>query len=163
MRPAHSPGVDPIARFLSEHERVLHHLTILSRNCRQMQERGYSAAAHGRALEAISFLEEEVTVHNRGEEEALFPVLERYVEGPTGVMRREHRDLARVLRRLKAAASRLRGSPGSRSAAAHLCETALSVSQCFVNHIHKENHILFPLVRKFLTKEALREIARRML
>jgi iron-sulfur cluster repair protein YtfE (RIC family) len=31
-----------------------------------------------------------------------------------------------------------------------------------VNHIHKENHILFPLVQKFLTKDALREIARRM-
>jgi hemerythrin-like domain-containing protein len=34
--------------------------------------------------------------------------------------------------------------------------------QIFVNHIHKENHILFPLVQKFLTKDALREVARRM-
>jgi hemerythrin-like domain-containing protein len=34
--------------------------------------------------------------------------------------------------------------------------------QLLVNHIHKENYILFPLVQKFLTRDALREVARRM-
>ena len=40
---------------------------------------------------------------------------------------------------------------------------AQRVIQLFVNHIHKENYVLFPLVQQFLTKEELREIAREML
>jgi len=32
-----------------------------------------------------------------------------------------------------------------------------------VNHIHKENEILFPLVKRFFTKEELRKVARLML
>ena len=43
-----------------------------------------------------------------------------------------------------------------------LAAVARGIVQIMVNHIHKENHILFPLVQKFLTKDALREIARRL-
>ena len=50
----------------------------------------------------------------------------------------------------------------SAKAAETLVAISTAVVQLFVNHIHKENHILFPLVQKFLTKDALREVARRM-
>jgi iron-sulfur cluster repair protein YtfE (RIC family) len=76
--------------------------------------------AYRKVLKAVEFIDDEVSIHNRSEEEALFPVLEE------------------------------------------LEEVSKVVVQLFVNHIHKENHILFPLVQKFLTKDALREIARRM-
>jgi len=38
-----------------------------------------------------------------------------------------------------------------------------NVVQIFVNHIHKENYILFPLVQEFLSKYELREVARKMI
>jgi hemerythrin-like domain-containing protein len=44
-----------------------------------------------------------------------------------------------------------------------LGEAAEAIVQLMVNHIHKENQILFPLVKRFLTKEELREVAQRML
>jgi hemerythrin-like domain-containing protein len=56
----------------------------------------------------------------------------------------------------------LRKQKQSRKAAEEFAGVSRRVIQIFVNHIHKENHILFPLVQKFLTKDALREVARRL-
>ena len=104
-----------------------------------------------------------MSVHNKSEEEALFPVLERYVEGPTKLMREDHKFLKKEFVRLRRAVTKLDKEKNSRAAALALETTAKTIVQRFVNHIHKENHILFPLVQKFLTKDALREVARRML
>jgi iron-sulfur cluster repair protein YtfE (RIC family) len=154
--------IDPIARFMQEHDVTLMHLSSLNRATRALVENGYSKEAAVRVREAVGFLVDEVEVHNRHEEEALFPVLERYVEGPTGVMRDEHRTLKRELKKLRTAVERLSSPrPGGASLAAVRAH-AQTVIQKFVNHIHKENNILFPLVQKFLTRDALREIARRL-
>jgi hemerythrin-like domain-containing protein len=77
-------------------------------------------------------------------------------------MRAEHLILAREFRRLRRAAAALRKDGQKRAHIEDFLAVARIVIQIFVNHIHKENHILFPLVRKFLTKDALREVARRM-
>jgi hemerythrin-like domain-containing protein len=77
-------------------------------------------------------------------------------------MRKDHKTLRREFQRLKKAVDRVSKKPSSQTAASELLETARVVVQIFVNHIHKENYILFPLVQKFLTKDALREVARRM-
>lgn len=154
--------IDPIARFMQEHDVTLMHLASLNRATRALADHGYTKEAALRVREAVGFLTDEVDVHNRHEEEALFPVLERYVEGPTGVMREEHRALKRDLRKLRTSVGRL-GTGRPRAATLLVLRTqAQTVIQKFVNHIHKENNILFPLVQKFLTRDALREIARRL-
>ena len=154
--------IDPIAQFMQEHDRALLQLSSLNKATRSIAERGYSAEAHQRLLAALVFIDEEVSVHNTSEEEALFPVLERYVEGPTRLMRKDHRVLKREFVRLRRAVERMAERRTSKRAAADLVRVSRGVVQLFVNHIHKENHILFPLVQKFLTKDALREVARRM-
>jgi len=141
---------------------TLMHLSSLNRATRALVENGYTAESALKVREAVGFLADEVDVHNRHEEEALFPVLERYVEGPTAVMRDEHRVLKRELKKLKTAAGKLGGSRVNASTLKAVRANAQSVIQKFVNHIHKENNILFPLVQKFLTRDALREIARRL-
>jgi hemerythrin-like domain-containing protein len=154
--------IDPIARFMQEHDQALVQLAALTKHTRAIAENGFTDAAFRRILVAVEFIEDEVSVHNRSEEEALFPVLERYVEGPTRLMRDDHKVLKKEFRRLRRAVERLRANRTSAKAGADLAVTAQSIVHHFVNHIHKENHILFPLVQKFLTKDALREIARRM-
>jgi len=151
-----------VAQFMQEHDHVLQHLVSLNRAIRYLEEHGYSPAIIRRFESGLKFIHDEVTIHNSQEEDALFPVLERYVEGPTDVMRREHRILQRRYQRMAKAAARLRRTPASRPAVRELASSATSVVQLLVNHIHKENQILFPLVRKFLTRDALREVARRM-
>jgi hemerythrin-like domain-containing protein len=155
-------SIDPIAQFMQEHDDALRELASLTRSTRSLARDGFSAEAFESVRHAMAFLDLEVRIHNAREEEALFPVLERYVEGPTAAMREDHRMLRREFLQLKRAAGRLESGKRTLRAARELERTAQNVVQIFVNHIHKENHILFPLVRKFLTKDALREVARRM-
>jgi hemerythrin-like domain-containing protein len=155
-------SIDPIARFMQEHDATLMHLAALNKAAKELREAGFAPSSYARLILAVEFLNEEIVVHNKREEAALFPVLERYVEGPTQMMRNEHRAMRAHLRRLQKALSRVRrGIPGPR-ALIEINARSQNVVQLFVNHIHKENEILFPLVRKFLTKDALREIARRL-
>ena len=88
-------AIDPIAQFMQEHDQALSQLSSLTKATRALEEHGYSADAYRKVLTALTFIDDEVSVHNRREEEALFPVLERYVEGPTQLMREEHKVLAR--------------------------------------------------------------------
>jgi hemerythrin-like domain-containing protein len=154
--------IDPIAQFMQEHDHALSQLASLGRAVRTIEAEGLTPDAEQRIVRALHFINEEVTIHNRGEEEALFPVLERYVEGPTQNMRADHRVLKQEFVRLRRAARTLRRQKKNKKAADEFVAVSRRVMQIFVNHIHKENHILFPLVQKFLTKDALREVARRL-
>ncbi len=148
---------------MQEHDQALVQLSALNKATRTIAENGFTQDAYRRILSAIDFIEEEVSIHNKSEEDALFPVLERYVEGPTKLMREDHKELKREFVRLRNAVNSLGREHKNKKAAAKVASTAKTMIQLFVNHIHKENHILFPLVQKFLTKDALREVARRML
>jgi hemerythrin-like domain-containing protein len=154
--------IDPIAQFMQEHDEALVQLSSLNKASSSIAENGFTEDAYYRLVRAVEFIEEEVGVHNKREEEALFPVLERYVEGPTRLMRNDHKVLAIEFRRLRRAVDRVSKNRRSKAAARDLASVSRSIVQRMVNHIHKENHILFPLVQKFLTKDALREVARRM-
>ena len=155
-------SIDPIARLMQEHDITLMHLSSLNRATRSLAEQGYSEDAMLKVREAVQFLSLEVGEHNTHEEEALFPVLERYVEGPTRMMRAEHKELKRELRKLQTAIRAIHSTRVSIKTLRGVRVRAQTLIQRFVNHIHKENNILFPLVQKFLTRDALREIARRL-
>ena len=147
---------------MQEHDQALVQLSSLNKAARSFEEIGFTPDAYRRILLALDFIELEVSVHNKSEEEALFPVLERYVEGPTKVMRDDHKELKKEFIRLRRAVNKIGKRRRDKVAAAELASISKTIVQRFVNHIHKENHILFPLVQKFLTRDALREVARRM-
>ena len=82
---------------------------------------------------------------------------------PPLVSPEEIRQLKKEFRRLRTAADRIGAERKSKKRATELSLASMSMVHMLVNHIHKENRILFPLVQKFLTKDALPEVARRML
>jgi hemerythrin-like domain-containing protein len=156
-------AIDPIAQLMQEHDTALLHLSSLNRATQAIAAEGFTEERFQKVTTALEFIEEEISVHNKSEEEALFPVLERYVEGPTALMREEHRQMKAKFVLFRKAVQRIERRPHDQAAAENLLSISRVIVQMFVNHIHKENHILFPLVQKFLTKDALREVARRML
>lgn len=156
-------SADPIAQLLQEHNDALIQLKNLNRAVQAFSQDGYSTKQFRVIKAALRFIEEEVSVHNLKEEKALFPVLERYVEGPTKLMKQDHRRLKKGFYRLSKAINAVNVSRDSFSAIRKLRDVANEVVQSFVNHIHKENYILFPLVQRFLSREELREIARKMI
>ena len=155
-------NIDPIAQFMQEHDEALLKLSMLNKATRAIADHGYSDDAYSKILLALEFIDDEVSVHNKSEEEALFPVLERYVEGPTQLMRQDHKILKKEFVHLRKAVVKVGKRKNDKKAGKELYDIAKHIVQLFVNHIHKENHILFPLVQKFLTRDALREVARRM-
>jgi len=154
---------DPIAVFLQEHETALVQLQILKRSASEIKKKGYSEKTFRQLLKATEFVDEEVRVHNGKEEKALFPVVEKYVDGPTTVLREDHVKMARIYKKLHYSIEVLTENHDDKTARAELGEAAEAIVHLMVNHIHKENQILFPLVKRFLTKEQLRKVAQRML
>lgn len=154
---------DPFAKLMQEHHRALLQLKQLHKTARVILQDGYSLKHSRQYRSALRFIEEEVHVHNHREENALFPVLERYVEGPTRIMRDDHKKLNRWFISLLKAVEEVEHHRDSFSAIRRLSRVTQNGVQLFVNHIHKENYILFPLVQKFLSKDELREIALKMI
>ncbi len=154
---------DPIAVFLKEHDTALIQLRVLKRSAAEIHKKGFSEKTFRQLLKAVEFVDEEVRVHNGKEEKALFPVVERYVDGPTNVLREDHLKMARIYKKLHYSIELLKENHEDKVARQELAEAAEAIVQLMVNHIHKENQILFPLVKRFFTKEELRKVAERML
>lgn len=154
---------DPIAQLMQEHDETLRQLQRLSEASQALSERGFAQDHFDQILSSLKFIHEEVNHHNLKEEEALFPVLERYVEGPTRIMRKDHRELYSQFRLLRSAVNKVNKNKKNPEAVRELADISRNVVQIFVNHIHKENYVLFPLVQKFLSKEELREVAMKMI
>ena len=71
--------------------------------------------------------------------------------------------MARIYKKLHYSIEVLRENHDDETARVELAEAAEAIVQLMVNHIHKENQILFPLVKRFLTKEELRKVAQKMI
>ncbi len=154
---------DPIAQLMQEHNEALIHLKLLNKASHSFSQHGYGKKQYLQIISSLKFIEQEVTEHNRKEEQALFPILERYIDGPTRIMRSDHKKLRSGFEQLKLSVKAVNKNRDSFSAIKKLLTVSKSVVQLFVNHIHKENYILFPLVQRFLSKEELREVAKKML
>lgn len=155
--------IDPIAMFIQEHEEVLHHLRTLNKIAATIKEKGVDDELLKTLDESMNFIREEVEVHNRREEEALFPVVERYVDGPTRSLKDDHRHLARHFETLQEATRSITENRDDQEAIQQFLLISRTIVQIMVNHIHKENHILFPMLQRFLTKDELREVTRKMI
>lgn len=154
---------DPIALLMKEHEDALMKLQLLKKSSTDIKKKGYSEKSFKSLLKAVEYVDEEVRVHNKHEEDALFPIVERYVDGPTSVLRDDHMKMAKIYKKLSYSIKAMKDNPDDNTARQELVESAEDIVQLMVNHIHKENHILFPMVKRFCTKEELREVAKKLL
>jgi hemerythrin-like domain-containing protein len=118
--------------------------------------------------------------HARKEDEALFPALERAFgthEGPTAVMRQEHRAIhdraglfRETLRELNevehpaivAGGATLRTLAERGGNAGTLADTGEEIVSLLDLHFGKEEDILFPRARSILSDEEMAEVGRRM-
>src|SRR5437867_9123837 len=131
---------DPIAQLMQEHDDALVQLKRLRQAVKSVSHDGYTMKQFKQIHGALKFIDQECSVHNQREESALFPVLERYVDGPTRIMRSDHKELQRRFTLLREAVRRVENRRDSFSAIKRLSDVTTDVVQVFVNHIHKENH-----------------------
>jgi len=144
---------DPIELLRREHDEALAVLDRLEIAVRNLAAPGALAAVK----QAIAFLDEDVRAHNEREEEILFPAIERYlVQGPTAVMRFEHRELWNLLGDLETA---VRSTPPSPPV---IFQRGMAAADLLRRHIEKENGILFPMAQQMLSPDEMSAIARQM-
>ncbi len=154
---------DPIALLMKEHEDALHRLQSLKKAAQDLRKKGYSEKTFKQLLKAVEYVDEEVRHHNKHEEDALFPIVERYVDGPTTVLREDHAKMAKIYKKLSYSIKAMQENNDDKVSRQELCESAEDIVHLMVNHIHKENQILFPMIQRFCTKEELREVAKKLL
>jgi hemerythrin-like domain-containing protein len=144
----------PIKLLRREHDEALAVLDRLEIAVHDLAAPGALAAVK----EAIAFLDEDLRAHNEREEETLFPALERYLpsQGPTAVMRFEHRELWNLLGDLESA---MRNTPLSSPV---IFQRGMAAADLLRRHIAKENGILFPMAEQLLSPDEMSVIARQM-
>jgi len=129
-----------------EHEGIKLMLGILANVCDRLES---GAGVDQRHLDQIlEFLKVFVDkCHHAKEEDILFPAMERAgvpgEGGPIGVMLAEHRMGRENIKGMSEAAARL--GRGDRGASAQFVQNARSYIELLLEHIEKENEILYPM------------------
>jgi regulator of cell morphogenesis and NO signaling len=154
---------DPIVFLMKEHDGALTKLHRLKKDAQELKKKGYSEKVFKSLLKVSEYVDQEVRVHNKHEEDALFPVVERYVDGPTSVLREDHAKMSKIYKKMNYSIKALKENNEDKISLLELCESAEEIVHLMVNHIHKENQILFPMIQRFCTKEEIREIAKKLL
>jgi len=172
----------PIDRLLDEHRDIMAEVEALRSAIAELRDRGDAALPIALpALRSVGrMMATRLLNHARKEDEALFPAIERVLgtlEGPTAVMREEHRaihDRARLFREtlrelnevehpaIVAGGAALRSLAERGGNAAALAETGEEIVSLLDLHFGKEEDILFPMARAVLSDEEMAEIGRRM-
>lgn len=173
---------DPIQHLLDEHVEIMAEIHALRAAVDDLRRRGEPAlAAALPVLGAVGrMMTTRLLLHARKEDEALFPAIEQALgapEGPTSVMRDEHRaihDRVRLYRdtlhelnevehpAIVAGGERLRSLAERSGSVTELADTGATILELLDAHFGKEEAVLFPMAREMLSARELGEIADRM-
>ena len=141
--------IDPINELKDEHQAVKVTLTILGEVALRLSRGQAVDLAHlDQLLEFLTTFVDKC--HHGKEEDLLFPELEKAgvprEGGPIGVMFKEH-DLGRsYIKGLQEGLTRLKA--GDPKAAGVVVENIEKYSDLLIQHINKEDHILYPMAER---------------
>ncbi len=136
----------PTETLTAEHEGIKVMLGILGKVCDRLDAGKAVDPAHlERILEFLKVFVD--TCHHAKEEDFLFPALEKAgiprERGPIGVMLHEHEEGRGRIREMAAEAEGY--ARGERGAAARFAKSARAYTALLLDHIDKEDNILYPM------------------
>ena len=108
----------------------------------------------------LRFHDDVLEIHTRQEEEALFPRIERELDGPVACMLEEHRQANALLAQLMDDARALMA--GEAVFGERAVPRVRALAQVFRQHIQKEDQVLYPMARNVLDATQLAQIAKDM-
>ncbi|MHB0885591.1 MAG: DUF438 domain-containing protein [Bacillota bacterium] len=169
------PREHPLWRQVKDQEAILFWLNRVQELLGAARRAGSYEAAAGafRELRAIVAKLREAENHDVRQENTLFPVLERYgIEEPPAVMWEEHsrmKDTRRELQKLIEAPPAGQGGQGGAGGPAgqpfsdhigRLAGLAIGLSESFVQHVTKEQGVLYQIALRMLSDEDWQEVKR---
>jgi len=140
-------------------------LAELSAVLRSVADRGPDPELLDKIEEIAGYIDGEMALHHRKEEEGLFPVLEPHLERAGDLDSRvaDHEDLRIMNGRFRDALEECRrsGDEDGRFAARMLKGYGLYIVHLVLEHLLKEDQILFLIAERYLTLDQEEEIFRR--
>ena len=115
-----------------------------------------------RLSEITAFMDKDLEIHFKREEEALFPVLGNYIgveTGPINVMLIEHNNCRDLSAGFKVKINGYRSDKNYKG----LADAGNSLSRLLSEHEDKEDHILFNMAQMHLTQDEKRNIMEKIL
>ncbi len=139
--------------LIAEHEMIERAMAVLKECLENLDAALDQPVQMVRALDFL--LEFGDKIHNRKEEEQLFPLMEKFgvpvSGGPLGVMLAEHRLERELLARMMADIGSL--STATSETKEEFRQKGLEYLKIRAEHIWKENDVLYPMARKFMREE----------
>lgn len=169
---------NPIEHLLEEHKVIMAQVADLREAVEALEARGEEALPETLPVftRIGQMMATQLDLHRRKEDDVFFPAMEAIIgrEGPTEVMRQEHKDIHAqgVLLRetlhelnevqhpaIEAGGAQLRELAAQGGSAQALQSTSQEIIHLLDIHFGKEEEILFPMARQMLEPEMLEEIA----
>lgn len=148
-----------------EHRQIQERLDELSADLRALADRGPDEAILERIERVARYIDHEMALHHRKEEEGLFPHLSRHLEKDVNLDSRvaDHEDLSIMNGKFKDALEECRSRSGAEGqfAAQMLKGYGLYIVHLVLEHLLKEDQILFLVAERYLTAAQEEEIFRR--
>lgn len=159
--------MSPTQRLRIEHRQIEEQLNVLSAALRRLGAHGPDLDVLERIESVARYIDDEMRLHHRKEEEGLFPYLERFLASEDICLDAriaDHEDLVIMSGKFKDALSdcrRLRGGRRAFVAAQMLKGYGLYIVHLVREHLLKEDQILFLVAEEYLTAEQEAEILSR--
>ena len=166
MKPAAANQTRPLRPtdvLKQEHRKLEERLGELSDALGVLGERGAENSVLDCIEEIASYIDREMAVHHRKEEECLFPVLAPYLDRHLNLDGRiaDHEDLKIMSGKFQAAIDECRDDDSDLFAAQMLRGYGLYIVHLVLEHLLKEDEILFLVAEHCLSEEEEAEIFRR--
>lgn len=145
-----------------EHRQIEERLQVLSSALKSLGNQGPDAEILDRIEEVARYIDREMAVHHRKEEEGLFPLLTRYLDEDLNLDGRiaDHEDLKIMSGKFKQTLEECR-STDDHFATQMLRGYGLYIVHLVLEHLLKEDEILFLVADRYLTDEQDAEIFQR--
>ena len=166
---SHAPqprALRPTDVLKHEHRQIEERLAQLSDVLRKVGQRGGEPELLARVEEIARYIDEEMVTHHRKEEEGLFPFIAPYLDQTLQLDSRiaDHDDLRIMNGKFKQALDDCRNAaPGgnARFAAQMLKGYGLYIVHLVLEHLLKEDQILFLVAERYLTADQEAEVFER--
>lgn len=150
----------PTEILSNDHKNVLEKLKIMEQAIKDMK----SPNSKKTFADLNDFFNNEVELHFKKEEQALFPEIEKFIPregGPVGVMLMEHEDLYKYRDDLFKGVEMLLKDENNTVAAAIIKENGANYINLLREHIYKEDNMLFMMADMHLDEEQINEIMKK--
>jgi hemerythrin-like domain-containing protein len=157
----------PTQILRAEHRQIDEQLNVLSAALRQLGDRGPDAEVLDRIEAVARYIDREMAIHHRKEEDCLFPFLEEHLASENlrlDARIADHEDLNIMNGKFKEALRDCRNSKPSRASlfgAQMLKGYGLYIVHLVREHLLKEDQILFLVADEYLTAEQEAQILER--